>query len=155
MAAFLNLLGKSKPAKLTWFYRRAPNAAGGLYLWCQDDLPNTFVWVMSIHPYIHPVNGSGESFSTCVLDHSQINQYSSRVVTSTCPRSPSLLSPCSGTVLKWGYVWLWGIAPSLRWMWAGGNLPLLLNIVVANWSNSHCFRFCIFSLISGYGGVLG
>ena len=42
MAAFLNLLDKSKPVKLTSLYRRAPNAAGGLYLWCQDDLPNTF-----------------------------------------------------------------------------------------------------------------
>ena len=66
VAAFLNLLDKSKPAKLTSFYRRAPNAASGLYLCCQDDLPNTFAWVMSIHPYIHPVNGSGGSFSTCV-----------------------------------------------------------------------------------------
>ena len=57
MAAFLNLHGKSKPAKITSFYRRAPNAAGGLYLWCQDDMPNTF--------------------ATCVADHSQVNQYSS------------------------------------------------------------------------------
>ena len=38
------------------YYRRAPNAAGGLYLRCQDDMPNTFAWVMTIHPYIHPVN---------------------------------------------------------------------------------------------------
>ena len=52
----LNLHGKSKPAKLTSFYRRAPNAAGGLYLGCQDDMPNTFAWVMSIPPYIHPAN---------------------------------------------------------------------------------------------------
>ena len=50
MAAFLNLHGKSKPAKLTSFYWRAPNAAGGLYLRCQDDMPNTFAWEMSIHP---------------------------------------------------------------------------------------------------------
>ena len=56
MAAFLNLHGKSKPAKLTSFYRRTPNAAGGLYLRCQDDMPNTFAWVICIHPYIHPVN---------------------------------------------------------------------------------------------------
>ena len=56
MAAFLNLHGKSKPAKLTSFYRRAPNAAGRLYLRCQNDMPNTFAWVMSIHPYIHPIN---------------------------------------------------------------------------------------------------
>ena len=33
---------------LTPFYWRVPNAAGGLYLWCQDDLPNTFAWVVSI-----------------------------------------------------------------------------------------------------------
>ena len=31
MAAFFNLLGKSKPAILTSFYRRAPNTAGGLF----------------------------------------------------------------------------------------------------------------------------
>ena len=82
MAAFLNLLGKSRPPKLTSFYWRAPNAAGGffcgarmtcpthlhewclsvvpgwpaericmsgVYLWCQDDLPNTFAWVVSIY----------------------------------------------------------------------------------------------------------
>ena len=52
----LNLHGKGKPAKPTSFYRRAPNEAGGLYLRCQDDMPNTFAWVMSLHPYIHPVN---------------------------------------------------------------------------------------------------
>ena len=56
MAAFLNLHGKNNPAKLTSFYRRAPNAAGGLYLRCQDDMSNTFAWVMSINPYIHQVN---------------------------------------------------------------------------------------------------
>ena len=34
----------------------------GVYLWCQDDLSNTFAWVVSIHPYIHPVNGNGNHF---------------------------------------------------------------------------------------------
>ena len=66
MAAFLNLHGKSKPAKLTSFYRRAPNTAGGLYLRCQDDMPNTFALAMTIHPYIHPVNAMWSFCCLCV-----------------------------------------------------------------------------------------
>ena len=74
MAAFLNLHGKSKSAKLTSFYRRAPNAAGGLYLRCQDDKPNTFAWVMSIHPYIHPVN------AMWIFGYSCVRPFSSQLI---------------------------------------------------------------------------
>ena len=43
-------------------------------LWCQDDLPNTFAWVVSIHPYIHPVNGNGDHFLlVCQTTHKWTN----------------------------------------------------------------------------------
>ena len=29
-------------------------------------MPNTFAWEVSIHPYIHTVNGNGDSFYLCV-----------------------------------------------------------------------------------------
>ena len=48
----------------------------GVYLWCQDNLPNTFAWVVSIHPCIHPVHGNG-NLSTWVSDHFHVNKYSS------------------------------------------------------------------------------
>ncbi len=40
----------------------------------QDDLPNTFAWVVSIHPYIHPVNGNGNHFLlVCQTTHKWTN----------------------------------------------------------------------------------
>ena len=61
MAAFLNLLGKSKPAKLTSFYRRAPNAAwvvsicgtsmtypSHLKEWCLSVVPDLHEWYLSV-----------------------------------------------------------------------------------------------------------
>ena len=61
MAAFLNLLGKSKPAMLTSFYRRAPNVAGGLFCGARMTCP-THLHEWSLYPYIHPVNGNGNHF---------------------------------------------------------------------------------------------
>ena len=58
MTAFFNLLGKSKPAKLTSFRRRAPNAAGGLFCGARMTCPTHLHGWVSIHPYIHPVNSS-------------------------------------------------------------------------------------------------
>ena len=93
MAAFLNLLGKSKPAKLTSFYRRAPNAAGGLLCgarmtcpthlqeWCLSVVPGWPAQHICMSGVYSPKYSSSkwqwESISTCVSDHSQVNQYSS------------------------------------------------------------------------------
>ena len=71
MAAFLNLLSRSKPAQLASFYRRAPNAAGGLFCGARMTCPTDLHEVVSIHPYNHPVNGNG-NHSTCVSDHFQV-----------------------------------------------------------------------------------
>ena len=51
MADFVNLLGKSKPAKLTSFYRRAPNAVGGLLCGARMTCP-TYLheWCLSVVP---------------------------------------------------------------------------------------------------------
>ena len=50
MAAFLNLLGKSKPAMLTSFYRREPNAAGGLLCGARMTCPtHLHEWRLFIH----------------------------------------------------------------------------------------------------------
>ena len=57
---------KASQTSLPHIYRRAPNAAGGLVYFARIDLPNIFAWVVSIHPYIHPVNGNGMCISLLV-----------------------------------------------------------------------------------------